>query len=78
MKLVPVFVCLVLYGAVATPFYEVTDQEESPFNDALYKKKFPSGNLNAIQQESNTDQDMDQDDKEGQPTAVVQFNPRGN
>lgn len=77
MKLVIMFACLVLYSAMATPFYEVTDQEESPFNDALYKKNFPSGNVIQYEQESNTDQDMGQDDKEGQPAAVVQYNPRG-
>ena len=67
------FACLVLYdSAMATPFYEVTDQEESPFNDAFYKNVIQQN-----EQESNTDQDVGQDDKEGQPTAVVQYNPRG-
>ena len=84
MKLVLTVLCLALSGAVATPFYGATDeenqpiyQEESLFNDAFYQEVD-----NAIQQdeqESDTNQDMGQDDEEEQPTAAVQlFHPRGN
>ena len=86
MKLVLTVLCLALSGAVATPFYGATDEENQPLN-AIYQESLFNGAFyqevdNAIQQdeqESDTNQDMGQDDEEEQPTAAVQlFHPRGN
>ena len=82
-QLVLTVLCLALSGAVATPFYGATDEENQPIyqEESLFNGAFYQEVDNAIQQneqESDTNQDIGQDDEE-QPTAAVQlFHPRGN
>ena len=61
-------------------FNGALDQEEPSFNGALNQEGLTSDNaIQQDEQESDTNQDMGQDDEEEQPTADVQlFHPRGN
>ena len=91
MKLALTLLCLTLCSAMATPFYgsiakentllpsnNPIDQEQPPFNDAFYQEDLPlNDDIPQNEQESNTDQDIGQDDEEEEPTAVMQYNPRG-
>ena len=61
MKMALTVLYLILCGAMATSFYEVTDGEDSQLNNTIYQEESPLDD--GLYKESNT--------------AAVQYNPRG-